>query len=345
MLIVLALLGSAFGADCAAPTTPQEMETHIDDALLAFATLDEEGVYTAADQATHDLECMGEPLSKDDAAAYHRVVGIQSFMRGESDAALVAFQAARVLEPGYRLSTKIAPEGGKLARLWESAATAPDDTTITFRPPAGASARVDGVASNQYLLESPVVLQYVDSRGDVLWTGYIRPGEKPPKEIPAAAAAVAVAAEEEEEIPLDEELGDLGELEDLDDLSDGDEELAIEPEPEGSDIVMLDDPEPEPTTGRNGKPEEEPLDMDLGPSGPDREEGGKKGGIKPVFAAAIGTGAATAVAFGLSAGMRASFDNEPTAGKYHTTNATFYTSMGLAAATIGLTVTGFVVEF
>ena len=173
MLVLLALLGLAWSQDCPRPATPTDVDSHVDDAMLAFATLDEQGVYDAADAASADLKCLDQVLTPAGAASYDRLIGIRAFMKGDTDQALVSFQAARALQPDYELSTRIAPEGGKLARLFAQAKTTADRLTVTFRAPREVQPYVDGKPSNQYSLEAPAILQYADDQGHVVWTGYL----------------------------------------------------------------------------------------------------------------------------------------------------------------------------
>ncbi|MBW1881569.1 MAG: hypothetical protein JRJ84_24690 [Deltaproteobacteria bacterium] len=66
---------------------------------------------------------------------------------------------------------------------------------------------------------------------------------------------------------------------------------------------------------------------------------------KKLRTAALGTGIAAAATYGTAAALRASFNSNPTAAKFHTTNAAYYTSIGLATATVGLAGVAFVVRF
>jgi len=86
-----------------------------------------------------------------------------------------------------------------------------------------------------------------------------------------------------------------------------------------------------------------PIPMDLQPKTPKPAREHK--GMSPVWGATIGTGVAAAAAFGLSAGIRSSFDQQPTHLKYDVTNGAFYSSVGLLGVTAGLAITGMVISF
>ncbi|MBW2258268.1 MAG: hypothetical protein JRI25_27225, partial [Deltaproteobacteria bacterium] len=230
MLMLLALLTSAWAGPCeGAPSNAQQVEAHVDDALFAFATLDETGVQSAAEAADAALSCLDEVLTPRRAAAYHRMVGVTAFMSGESEDALAAFRAARALEPDYKLSTRIAPEGGRLYRLYEQAAEPSDTAKTSFSPPRGVSAYVDGSPSDQLPGDKPTVVQYLRGE-DVVWTGYIEPGAPPPATIESVESAPSVA----------EALEDL-DIEDLDEAPVIDEAPEVEEPPISDDLASLAD--------------------------------------------------------------------------------------------------------
>jgi hypothetical protein len=356
MFLLLALLTSAWAGPCEGePANAQQVEAHVDDALFAFATLDEYGVHVAAEAADDAMSCLDEVLAPRRAAAYHRMVGVTAFMSGDGEVALAAFRAARALEPDYQLSTRIAPEGGRLHRLFEQAAAAGDKVKTPFSPPKGVSAHVNGTQSDEVPSEEPAVVQYTRG-GEVLWSGYLEPGAQPPEtiegdaDVPSIAEALEDLEEEDleeaaeveqppevEEPPISEDLASLAEA-----LGEGDaeEEPPLEDE-RGKDRRKKEKTKKERRTRDERRAERAiPTDVELEPA---PKAGNPK--RKKLLTAALGTGIAAAATFGTAAALRSSFDNNPTAAKFHTTNAAYYTSIGLAATTAGLAGVAFVVRF
>ena len=177
-------------------------------------------------------------------------------------------QAASLAEPAYRLSDRIAPEGGKLWRLFDSASSATAPSSRGLDVPSGWTTWVDGSETRQRASGLPAIVQVGSAADDVHWSGLLGSGD-------------SLA------------LPDLG------------------PAPAGGATADLDDPPPPPKPSRSGS-------------------------STPMWVAAGTSGAVAAGLFGASAGLRSSFDNDPSKGKYTAVNATFIGSVGMAAVTGGL---------
>lgn len=351
MLTILVVLGAALAADCERPTSATDVSTHVDDALLAFATLDEEGVLTAAESASTDIACLGEVIPVRAAAASHRLVGIRSFMEGDAEAAVAAFQAARRLQPEYELSDKIAPEGGKLHRLYQDAANAPTPFAVAAAPPAGLDVWVDGTKTPKLGHEYPSIVQYTTPDGEVVWSGYVAAGSKPPSEVegydprgPVASADDDWGAEEDDDWGAEEEDDGWGEQPETGGWGTTSEPDRDEParEERGRDEPARERDEPEaaeeerPLTRRERaalEREEAPIPTDLRDP---RDEVRSGGGGKGAAIAGVATGVVAAGLFGTSVVTRMSFDEEPTQTKFHLTNGTYWGSIGMGAVSVGL---------
>jgi len=118
---VLLSVVSAEAGDC--DVGSEQLQATIDDALLAFAVLDAQGFEDAGQQAEEQLGCVQSVLSRNEVASYHRLKGIAAFYDGDTPEAELSFHVALRLEPAYQLSSRVAPEGGPLQRVWSAART------------------------------------------------------------------------------------------------------------------------------------------------------------------------------------------------------------------------------
>ena len=303
--MLLWIVSSALAAPCDTPVKPDQLAGFAEDALFAFATMDEDGFVTSADRARTEIACLDAPLMPPQAASIHRLEALRAFLDGNDAAALASFKAARRIEPDYRLSTKIAPEGGPLAELYAQAGKSKPGTAVGQSLPAGALMWVDGSSSGKRLADQPSVVQLIVGP-EVAWSNLVDGSKSLPKEgISAAEAALATSKSE-----------------DLDDL-----DLDLDSEPV-VDFADLDDPAP-PTRGKE-KPKKDPRPEPL-PTKPRPESSSS---VKP----ALGLGAGAVAAFAIAAGTRTQFDNNPSPGLYAATNGAHATSIVLGGAATALLV-------
>jgi hypothetical protein len=109
-------------------------------------------------------------------AEFHRLVALRACYAGDRQAAELAFRASLALEPSYRLSTKVAPEGGALRASWDRARDASRSRSLALQPPAGARAWVDGRVGSSRPMDLPTLVQLGTPPDQVGWTGYLGPG-------------------------------------------------------------------------------------------------------------------------------------------------------------------------
>lgn len=331
MFLVHLMLAPSWAADCRTATSAEQIGATLQDAQLAYATLDEDGFAEATARATSQLACVGEVVPAPTVASYHRVMGLDAFLGGDAEAAGAAFQAALSIEPAYALSGKIAPEGGKLSRLYEAAKERPDPSTQPVTAPAEARVWINGVPATTRPVEIPVVIQLIVSNKPQ-WTVWLPAGEALPADIGGAGAAAAapkpaettapkrVVDSNRNGIPDDEEVAELSEEELL-------EQELEEEELEGDvDLARLDEPdgrERKSTTDRD----QERADRAT------KESGGGSGGL---WGAAIASGAVGGGLYGSAALFRTQFENDPSAAKFHMTNGSYYGSIGFGTLALGL---------
>jgi hypothetical protein len=175
MILLLASLGHA--AECPEPLSPSALVAQVDDAMLAWASMDPEGFSDQVGTIQASLPCLDAPLDPAQAASLHRVMALQAFLDGDAEAARRRFEAASVAQPDYQLSERVAPEGGKLQTLFQDARLDRGPVVYRFDVPDGLRAWVDGVESDRKPESLPVVLQVGDRAPR--WSTYLLPKQDP----------------------------------------------------------------------------------------------------------------------------------------------------------------------
>jgi hypothetical protein len=313
-VVSILLISAAFAAECPSPTRAEQVGGDVEEAMIAFATLDEDGFRASATKASAELPCLSELMPAGRVAAYHRMMGVRAFLDGDLTGSQRSFAASLAIEPSYVLSAKIAPEGGKLSRAYEAARSLSVSDAASFPVPRGPRTYVDAVVGNSRIPELPAIVQVVDG-GTTTLTVYVAGGAP----MPSLTGGPAVAAVETHVTPPPPPVGD--------DLPDDPDEVAegdLGDEPDEPDMVEdLDDPAPPVRVDRTEKPEHEPAEP----------HAGGHAGMWVGAAACAGTAGAL---FATSALTRVSFDNNPTAGKFTVVNGAYYGSVGAGALSLVL---------
>jgi hypothetical protein len=164
----------AYAAPCTTPVLPSDITAKVENAMITWATLDEDGFSESADAILAAVPCLSAPLSPAQAAGVHRVRALQAFLAGESESAVLAFRAAIAAEPTYTLSEKLAPQGGKLWRLYQQAVDAGRPGAGRLVPPDGYVAYVDGTRLADRSEIVPSIVQ-LEGGGKTEWSRYLEP--------------------------------------------------------------------------------------------------------------------------------------------------------------------------
>lgn len=179
----------AFAADCPAHVKAEQVGGHVEDAMLAYATLDEDGFRASAAEAESALPCVEDLFSPSRVAGFHRMKGLQAFIDGDPTAAQKSFAAAVAIEPDYTLSAKIAPEGGKLWRNYDGSRVLPRAAPAAFPAPRGAKTYVDGVVATTRVPDLPAIVQVLE--GTTATSTMYLAGGAPMPELTVSAPDVA----------------------------------------------------------------------------------------------------------------------------------------------------------
>lgn len=171
VLVALLAVGPAH-AECTATTTNAALVEALDTASLAFARLDIPVFEEDAARAREILDCLGEPISRPTAAAWHRLHGIALFLERNSPAARRSFAAARSIEPAYTFPSDVVPEGNPLLEDYTALDPNVGPFELVAAPKVGA-VRLDGSGSLNRSRGRPVVYQVIDGRGAVVQTALL----------------------------------------------------------------------------------------------------------------------------------------------------------------------------
>ncbi len=325
LMILAAGLSTAQAQDCQ-PTSPEQLSSIMQQALLDFATLDEESFYASATQAEEALPCLDTVFLPPNAAAYHRLMGLRGFFDGDDETAVLAFRAAQSIEPGYVLSTKLAPEGGKLHRLWTQAADGPNPFMESFSAPAGKYAYVNGTEGLTYAGDLPNIVQYGPGDDTVIWSAYVAAGTLPPNDIAPPTVAVA-DVEPEIEDEVEEQIED--DLDSLVEQVEGNDTRELDSSSRGRESSRETSREYSRETSRDEGPQvrEDLVDAPK----PEKTKSGGKGGL---IAATVISGVAAGGLYGGSAYFRSQFDRNPTREGYMMTNGAYFGAIGAGALTL-----------
>lgn len=189
-LVALALAGSVQPAraakGCAA--TSRELLTAEEAALSAYGALDLDGFVAATDHIQEMLGCMVEPVTRDLAAAAHRMIGLEAFTSGDKEKAKMAFAAARSLEPEWRFPESLFPPGHPVRTIYEAMPL--DQATWTPLPPTAAVVRIDGRVADARPGAWPALVQAFGVDGAVLGSWYLWPQDP----LPALPAPLPLAS-------------------------------------------------------------------------------------------------------------------------------------------------------
>jgi hypothetical protein len=179
-------------AQCEVQTTPWEFREIVAAGEAAFVALDRDGLNSAYELGRATLMCFEVQQTAESASAFHRLTAMVDFVSGDHDMARSEFHRARVLQPGYELPPRVAPEGHPLAELYEdSMRTFAQETLEAGVPPLDGFLIVDGVRGGARSLQADVVVQVYDMTGTLTETVWIEAGAQMPLWGPPPSEAFA----------------------------------------------------------------------------------------------------------------------------------------------------------
>jgi hypothetical protein len=171
------LLGLARAA-CTFSATSEQLATNLSSAEAAYVSLDVPEFQRAMTEVDYLVPCLVEPVSIELAAQLHRIRGLGHYVDGKPEAVESSLRAARLLEPDYRFSTDVLPEGFDLRIQYEAFPVEGELGTNMPRPRSG-SLVVDG--RDTRLRPPTATLLQVLSEGRVQQSVYLLPTDPLPE--------------------------------------------------------------------------------------------------------------------------------------------------------------------
>jgi hypothetical protein len=173
VLLLLASLSAPLQAAC--PASAWELEQQAEEAVQAYEALELDRFEQLAQDLGHSVPCLSGPISTEGAARVHLVAALDSWTRRDEEQVHAALRALLDLQPGYRPSLILAPEGGGLLAAFELARAAGPGME---EPLTAVEITVDGRASAPFPLDRAAVVQWrsvgpLQSRYS--WGGSIEP--------------------------------------------------------------------------------------------------------------------------------------------------------------------------
>ncbi len=194
MLLLLAALAQA--SDCAEGVTTSDVYADIERATALFLELRIEEFASTMASLEATLPCVVEPIPQHLVAKLHRMIGLGRMAMDDRDHALLAFAAARRVEPNALLPEELVPPGSPVYRAYREASGVAEELVDVPAPEVG-HVEFDAVPGLQRPLSWPAVFQRFDLAGGVLESAYLWPSEAVPDYAVASGvgpAALAVTA-------------------------------------------------------------------------------------------------------------------------------------------------------
>ncbi|MFZ5476045.1 MAG: hypothetical protein ACOZNI_04665, partial [Myxococcota bacterium] len=189
-LVLFAALGAS-PASAACPSAADDVLAQANGALAAYAAMDAVVYTKARDEALAALACVRDVISPIDAATLHRLMGLDAYLAQQRARGVGAFRAALAIQPAFRLSSSVAPEGHPLLEWYEAGREAGEGDARPLLAPSGATIYVDGARATAVRPGQAAVLQLVSLDGAVRETAYVAADGELPWWASAAPAAAA----------------------------------------------------------------------------------------------------------------------------------------------------------
>ncbi|MFT5683468.1 MAG: hypothetical protein ACI8RZ_004400 [Myxococcota bacterium] len=160
------------------------------DATQAFTAQDLSGLHQGRDDSLAAIPCLGEPITPDAAAAFHRMLALGAFTEGDRERSQAELQAARALQPAVNHLDGLVLPGHPLTRLYDETLTSPPPG-VSIEAARGSDLLIDGRDVRHLPTGAAAVVQYLHDDA-VSQTLLFQPGD--PLPVPSAAPTVARSA-------------------------------------------------------------------------------------------------------------------------------------------------------
>ena len=138
----------------------------------AFANLDDARFDAAHTRLKEAIPCITVELAPSDAVAIHRARAIGAFVDGDDATSRKSWLAVRDLQPDWKPSAALMPEGHPMRQLWEAPVDQPTPEVPLKEAPKGGW-NIDGTRQNGVPTYRAFILQGFDETGTGIYTGYL----------------------------------------------------------------------------------------------------------------------------------------------------------------------------
>ncbi len=153
----------------------------------AFAEMDEAAFLRAHAEVRAVFECLGERLDEREVVSLHVHEALAAFLDGNETATVESLQAATRVYGGDALPSRVAPAGTALRTLYDDAWHDTPREREPFSVGRRMVAYVDGKKGTERPVRTATLLQ-IESQGDLVYTGYLRPADPLPSELSGEVA-------------------------------------------------------------------------------------------------------------------------------------------------------------
>ena len=174
-LLVAIFVSTPAWADCPLPKTAVDVIEEAEASAEAYKNADLVGFVKHTTQLEAVVVCLGEPLDRNVAASVHRMMGLRAFIDQKGEKSEQAFGAARSIEPNYRFSETMIPQGHPIMKAYEAMPADQFDELKDVEAAADGYFQFDGRTGLQRPVNVPVVAQLFDGNGAVRTSSYLWP--------------------------------------------------------------------------------------------------------------------------------------------------------------------------
>jgi hypothetical protein len=180
LTLTLAFVAGPAQAACPTQVSPDDLARQLTEADVAFLDLDEEGFEQARTAAAWGVPCLSGALGSGQAAGFHRVEALGSFLARDHAGTVRSFRSVIASSPGYILSDELAPAGHPLRVLFVVAEGLEATVGPTLATPKKGEIWIDGERALAQPAGRPFIFQHLGLEGQIYSSALVQPGGSMP---------------------------------------------------------------------------------------------------------------------------------------------------------------------
>ncbi len=164
--MLLALLLAVAPAHAGCPAAPSQLRADLDAAYASYVT-DDQAWDAHVAEVEGDLGCLTGRVDSATAAQLHLVRALSAFLARDAAQMQRAFAGVLAAEPGFVLSTEVAPAGNDVRKAFEAARSAGPGGSQRVQSGVGVTLTVDGRPAAELPIERAALAQVTGASGSV----------------------------------------------------------------------------------------------------------------------------------------------------------------------------------